>query len=67
MQTDNPKEVREPLNIKTSNCLKHIITKKKGDKPNKTPSLKEPSPAITTHLKMEATYNLYKAIDTLYL
>jgi hypothetical protein len=41
--------------------------KKGGGKPNKTPSLKEPSPAITTCLEMEATCTLCNAIDTLYL
>jgi hypothetical protein len=41
--------------------------RKGGGKPNKTPSLKEPSSKITTHLEMEATCALYNASDTLYL
>jgi hypothetical protein len=42
-----------------------MSTKERGGKLDKTPSLEEPSPTITTHLKMEAACALCKAIDTL--
>jgi len=41
--------------------------KKKGSKHDKTPSLEEPSLAITTCLDMEVACALYKAIDILSL
>jgi len=44
-----------------------ISTKEKGGKPNKIPSLEEPSLALTTRLEMEAVCTLYNAINTLYL
>jgi hypothetical protein len=48
------KEVRKPLNVKISiSHLKHI-TKERGGKLNKTPTLKEPSLAIITDFKIEA-------------
>jgi hypothetical protein len=41
--------------------------KKGGNKPNKIPSLKELSLAITAHLEKEAAYALCKASNTLCL
>ncbi len=46
---------------------KHILDKEKGGTPKKVPSLNNPSPIITTHLKIKVVYIHYNAIDTLYM
>jgi len=46
---------------------RNILDKKKVGTPKKTHSLEEPSPTITTQLKIEATYTCCNTIDTFYL
>jgi hypothetical protein len=43
------------------------IDKERGGTPKKMPSLNNPSPIITTHLKIKVVYIHYNAIDTLYM
>jgi hypothetical protein len=42
-----------------------MLTKERGGKPDKTPSLDEPSLAVIARFEMEATCALYNVIDTL--
>jgi hypothetical protein len=46
---------------------KNILNKGKGGTLEKMPSLNEPSPIITTHLKIKVVYACYNAINTLYM
>jgi hypothetical protein len=41
---------------------RNIVDKKKVETPEKTHSLEEPSPTITTQLKIEATYACYNTV-----
>jgi len=45
--------------------VKSILNKERGRTLEKMPSLDEPSPIITTHLKIKVVYARYNAIDTL--
>jgi hypothetical protein len=47
--------------------MQSILTKERGGKLDKIPSLEKPSLAITAHLEMEAVCALYNVIDTLCL
>jgi hypothetical protein len=46
--------------------VKHILDKERGGTPKKI-SFDNPSPIITTHLKIKVVYIHYNAIDTLYM
>jgi len=47
--------------------VKNILNKEKGGTLERMPSLDEPSPIITTHLKIKVVYARYNATNTLYM
>jgi hypothetical protein len=47
--------------------VKSILNKERGGTLERMPSLDEPSPIISTHIKIKIVYVPYNAIDTLYM
>ncbi len=47
--------------------VKSIINKERGGTFERIPSLDEPSPIITTHLKIKVIYVRYNVTNTLYM
>jgi hypothetical protein len=69
------KTLKKKNNLKTAppppppppQIARNILDKKKVGMPKRTHGLKEPSPTITTQLKIEVTYVYYNTINTLCL